>query len=89
MEWIIIISAVGTIIVSIITLLGSMYGMMKFLLRDVTKEIELIKKNQEEYRKDMKSYRDDMKSTNARMDGIYHLMLEGKYDLARKKLHEN
>lgn len=100
MEWIQIIAAVGTILVSFITLLGSIYGMMKFLLKDVTKEIEILKEaqaefrkdlkeNQAEFRKEMKSYRDDMKSANARMDGVYHLMLDGKFDLARKKLHES
>jgi hypothetical protein len=49
-----------------------MYGMLRFMLRDVHKEVALLEKRQEKFDT-------EMRHTNNRLDGLYRVILDRTY----------
>lgn len=73
-------------IVGVITIIASMYGMLKFMLKDTHKEVEILKKEQEDFKEEMRvannrfqamDNRFDMMQT--RLDGLYRILLDKTY----------
>jgi len=67
MDWIQTLSAV-------IVIIGANFAFMKFLLRDIHKEIA-------RFDSEHKEFRDDMKRMNMRMDGLYKVILDRTYGI--------
>jgi len=67
------------VICSVITILGGMWTMLKFLLKDMNKQLIDLEKEQELFRKEIKeiNWKIDrsFSETNNRMDGLYHVLL--------------
>lgn len=59
-------------IVGVITIIAAMYGMLKFMLRDTHKEVELLKEEQKEFKSEMRFFHN-------RLDGLYRVLLERTY----------
>ena len=59
-------------IAGVVTIIASMYGMLKFMLKDVHKEVETLKENQKEFK-------DELRHVNNRMDGLYRILLDRTY----------
>lgn len=73
-------------IAGVVTIIASMYGMLKFMLKDTHKEIELLQKEQDEFREEMKIIHNkfdlvDYKfaQTQNRLDGLYRVLLDRTY----------
>lgn len=60
------------LIASTAAIIGAMYGMLKFMLKDVHKQVELLEKEHEEFK-------EEMRHTNRRMDGVYKILLDRTY----------
>ena len=65
----IILTALGTLIGTVITIIGSMYGILKFMLKDTHKEVELLEKEQKEFKS-------ELRHINNRLDGLYRVILD-------------
>lgn len=65
MEWIQFLSG-------LIVIVGANFGFMRFLLKGTHKEIELMKKAQNELH-------EENRMTNIRLDGLYKLLIEKAY----------
>ncbi len=59
-------------IVGILSIIGSMYAMLRFMLRDVHKEVEMLEKGQKEFRT-------EMRFVHNRLDGLYRVLLDKTY----------
>lgn len=57
---------------AVITIIASVYGMLKFIHRDTHREIELLKDQQKEFK-------EEMRHTNNRLDGLYRVILDRTY----------
>lgn len=77
-------------IVGVITIIASMYGMLKFMLKDTHKEVEILEKSFEKSREDhkesmkefkyeMHEFKNEMKFMHNRLDGLYRVLLERTY----------
>ena len=64
----IILTGIGTVI----SVIGAMYGMLKFMLRDTHKEVAMLEKNYEEQRV-------EMRHVHNRLDGLYRVILDRTY----------
>ena len=64
------------------TILAGMFGMLKFLLRDTHKRLEIVEQRQKEFTEEMRivNARLDriMIEQNARMDGLYTILINRK-----------
>ncbi len=65
MEWIQVISGAATII-------GANYGMLKFMLKDVHKEVAILERDSQEFKEELRHNRN-------RMDGLYRVILDRTY----------
>lgn len=61
-----------TALISVITVIGANYGLMKFLVRDFHKE-------QAKFNEEMAERKQEMKQMNNRMDGLYRILLDKTY----------
>lgn len=59
-------------IVGIITIIASMYGMLKFMLRDIHKDMVNFEKRQDKFDT-------ELKHINNRLDGLYRVILDRTY----------
>jgi hypothetical protein len=59
-------------IAGVVTIIASMYGMLKFMLKDVHKELEVLKQEQKEFKQ-------EMRYTHHRLDGLYKVLLDRTY----------
>lgn len=59
----------------IITACGAIYGMMKFLLKDIMSRLDLIDKHIGEIKDDQTKMDQRVLETNKRMDGVYNVLL--------------
>lgn len=66
-------------IVGILTIIGSMYGMLKFMLKDVHKEVEILKDGQEQFKQELREFNQELKLTHRRLDGLYQILLDRTY----------
>ncbi len=66
-------------IVGVITIIASMYGMLKFMLKDTHKELQLLEKSHEEFKEEMKDFKNEMRHVNNRLDGLYRVILDKTY----------
>ena len=76
MDWIQILAAAGTILGSIITIVGANFTLLKFLLKDMHKEMVDLRKKQEKYED---RFETEMRHTNNRLDGLYRVILDRTY----------
>lgn len=67
------------LIAAVATIIASMYGMLRFMLKDTHKEVDLLKKGQEEFKEEMKEFKTEMRHTNNRLDGLYRVILDRTY----------
>jgi hypothetical protein len=67
-----IIAAIVTIIVAAITIIASMYGMLRFMLRDIHKDMLNFEKRQDKFDT-------ELKHINNRLDGLYRVILDRTY----------
>lgn len=65
MDWIQTLAAIATIV-------AANFGLMKFLLKDVHREVEILKKGHEEFK-------NEMRHVNNRLDGLYRVLLDRTY----------
>ena len=70
----------------VITIIGSMFGMLKFMLKDIKKEVELIqdeidliRKEQSDFREDIRFSNKKFENVNNRLDGLYRILLDKTY----------
>lgn len=63
------IESIAAALLFIISIMSAIYGMMKFMLRDITAAVSLMDKHVNELRS-------DIKEANKRMDGVYHILLK-------------
>lgn len=63
-------------ILVIITVCGAIYGVMKFLLKDVIAQLTSIDRHIVEIKDDQKKMDQRVTETNKRMDGVYHILLK-------------
>lgn len=63
-------------IIVIITVCGAIYGVMKFLLKDVVAQLTSIDRHIVEIKDDQKKMDKRVTETNKRMDGVYHILLK-------------
>ena len=59
-------------IAGVATIIASMWGMLKFMLKDTHKEVQLLEKQQQEFKV-------ELKHVNNRLDGLYRVILERTY----------
>jgi hypothetical protein len=92
MEWI-------QTIVGIISILGGMFGLIKFMLKDIRKDIELHEKRFElhekrfdQHEKTFESFEKkweelsrESKLMNMRLDGLYNILINKAYGLTEKE----
>jgi archaellum component FlaC len=72
-------------IVGVITIIASMYGMLKFMLKDVHKEVQILEKN---FEKNQQDRREEIKTANNRfqaMDNRFQEM-ENKFCMMQNRL---
>jgi hypothetical protein len=67
------------IIAGVATIIASMYGMLKFMLKDVHKEVALLEKKHEKFDEEMKLIHKRIDAMSNRMDGVYRLILDRTY----------
>lgn len=67
------------IVAAVATIIASVYGILRFMLKDTHKEVELIKKGQEEFKQEMREFNLDLKHVNNRLDGLYRILLDKTY----------
>ena len=65
-------AAIVTIIMAVITIIGSMYGMLKFMLRDIHKDMLNFEKRQNKFDT-------ELLHINNRLDGLYRVILDRTY----------
>ncbi len=63
-------------LIFIITVCGAIYGVMKFLLKDVIAQLTLIDRHIIEIKDDQKKMDQRVMETNKRMDGVYNVLLK-------------
>jgi len=73
-------------IVGIITIIASMYGMLKFMLKDVHKEVLILEKEQKDFKEEMRIVNERFNATQSRfdamqnrLDGLYRILLDKTY----------
>jgi hypothetical protein len=66
-------------IVGVITIIASMYGMLKFMLKDTHREVEILKQEQQDSRQEQQDFRKEMRAVNNRLDGLYRVILDRTY----------
>lgn len=66
-------------IVGVITIIASMYGMLKFMLKDVHKEVEILKQEQKEFKEEMKTINTRFLAMDNRLDALYRILLDKTY----------
>ena len=59
-------------IAGVLTIIASMYGMLKFMLKDTHKEVQILQQQHQEFK-------EDMKHVNNRLDGLYRILLDRTY----------
>jgi len=82
MDVTVILTGVG----SVVTIVGSMFGMMKFMLKDMHKEVELLKEGQKDFKEEMKVFHKKFEASDrkfaemsSRLDGLYRVLLDRTY----------
>lgn len=60
------------IIAAVLTIIASMYGMLKFMLRDLRNEVNLLKEDQKEFKQ-------EIRFIHNRLDGLYRVLLDKTY----------
>ncbi len=60
------------LVVGVLTIIGSMYAMLKFMLKDITKDMSLHEKALEEFKQ-------ELRHVNNRMDGLYRILIDRTY----------
>jgi hypothetical protein len=60
----------------LLTLSGSIYGMMRFLLKDITAAVALMDKHVNELRDDIKIANKRLDEQGTRIDNAYHVLLK-------------
>lgn len=60
------------LICGVITILGGVFAMLKFLNKDIQKEIEILKEQHKEFNT-------EMRHTNNRLDRLYRVLLDKTY----------
>jgi len=70
-------------IAGVATVVGSMYGMLKFMLKDTHKRVDLLEQDQKEFKRE---FREEMRVVNRkfdamhnRLDGLYRVILDRTY----------
>jgi len=66
-------------IVGVITIIGSMYGMLKFMLKDTHKRVELLEKEHSEFSNELRNIHKKFDTMNNRLDGLYRVILDRTY----------
>ena len=70
-------------IAGLATIIASMYGMLKFMLKDTHREVELLKEQHKEFKEEQKEFKkefkDEMKHVHNRLDGLYRVILDRTY----------
>lgn len=66
-------------IVGVITIIASMYGMLKFMLKDTHKEVEILKQEQKEFKEEMKIINSRFLAMDNRLDSLYRILLDKTY----------
>ena len=67
------------IIASTVTVIASMYGMLKFMLKDTHKEVEILQQEHKEFKEEMKNVYKKFDQVNNRLDGLYRVILDRTY----------
>ena len=67
------------IIASTVTVIASMYGMLKFMLKDTHKEVEILQQEHKEFKEEMKNVHKKFDQVNNRLDGLYRVILDRTY----------
>jgi len=73
-------------IAGVATVVGSMYGMLKFMLKDTHKRVDLLEQDQKEYKAEQQEFRKEIKlehqefrkevrEIHNRLDGLYRVIL--------------
>jgi hypothetical protein len=60
------------LIIGVSTILATNYGLMKFLLRDTHRQVEILEKEHQDFKQ-------EMRHVNNRLDGIYRIILDRTY----------
>jgi len=66
-------------VVGVITIIASMYGMLKFMLKDVHKEVQILEKEQLQFKEEMRISNKKFDNMHNRLDGLYRVILERTY----------
>jgi len=62
-------------IAGVATVVGSMYGMLKFMLKDTHKRVDLLEQDQKEYKAEQQEFRKEVREIHNRLDGLYRVIL--------------
>lgn len=61
------------------TIIGAMYGMLRSMLKDVHKEVEILQRDSEEFREELKKIDHRFEKMSDRLDGLYRVLLDRTY----------
>lgn len=67
------------LIAAVFSIIISMYGMLKFMLKDVHKEVEILEKEQKEFKEEMRIVNKKFDAVSNRLDGLYRVILDRTY----------
>lgn len=59
-------------ITAVITIIGAMYGMLKFMLKDTHKDFDRLEREHQEFKQ-------ELRHINNRLDGLYRVILDRTY----------
>lgn len=71
------------LICGVITIIGAMYGFMRFLLKDTHKQLLDLEEEQKEHRKWMREANQRMERIDMRLDGLYKVLLDKTYGIGK------
>lgn len=60
------------LIVGVITIIASVYGMLKFMLKDTHNTLERVEREHQEFKQ-------ELRHVNNRLDGLYRVILDRTY----------
>jgi hypothetical protein len=66
-------------IAGVATIIASMYGMLKFMLKDVHKEVERLNEQNKIFKEELLEFKLEMRNVNNRLDGLYRVILDRTY----------
>ena len=74
-----VLATISSFVVGVITIIASMYGMLKFMLKDIHKEVEILKEGQQEFKLELKHIHKRIDLLSMRSDGLYQVLLDRTY----------